>query len=153
MKYYIYNNPDNSLSIIMPCINVEDGPDFTEEQALARAFKDIPPYATNVRTIKASDLPQDRTFRNAWKQDSGVVSHDMDKAKDITKNILRQIRTSKLQKLDTDYMIADESGDIQTKKLIATKKQELRDITKHPDLDNANTIHELKNLIQILESK
>jgi len=93
------------------------------------------------------DENTDRSYRNAWK-DSGKnkPDHDMDKAKNIHKEKLRALRQPLLDQLDIEYMKADEEGDQQKKKDIAKEKQRLRDITKLPEIDNAQTIEELKRI-------
>jgi hypothetical protein len=49
--------------------------------------------------------------------------------------------------LDTAYMRADEVGDQQEKRRIATQKQALRDVTADPRIDAAATPEELKAVI------
>ena len=41
---------------------------FTEDDALARAMKKLPEDAINPQVVEESDIPTDRTFRNAWEQ-------------------------------------------------------------------------------------
>jgi len=65
---------------------------------------------------------------------------DIDKAKDITKDRLRQERKPLLEAQDIAFQRALESG-ADTSAIVA-EKQRLRDITKL--VDNANTIEELK---------
>jgi len=65
---------------------------------------------------------------------------DIDKAKDITKDRLRQERKPLLEAQDIAFQRALESG-ADTSAIVA-EKQRLRDITKL--VDNANTVEELK---------
>jgi len=119
----------------------------TEEQWLARVIaKSCPPDAANVHTIDASEVPTDRTFRNAW-QDTGVIGVNMPKAREIHKNNLRQIRAPLLAALDIAYQRADEAGDAALKVEIAAKKQALRDVTADPRIITAQTPEELKAVI------
>jgi hypothetical protein len=67
---------------------------------------------------------------------------DIDKAKDITKNRLRQEREPLLLAQDVAFQRALESG-ADTSAIIA-EKQRLRDITTL--VDTANTVEELKAL-------
>jgi hypothetical protein len=90
---------------------------------------------------KESDVPSDRTFRNAWK---GDLSVDMGKARDIWKDKMRAVRAPKLAALDTEYMRADETGDAQAKSAVAAQKQELRDVTADPGIEAAQTPQDLK---------
>jgi len=60
MKRIIYKNPDNSVSVIVP--SDEALSLMTIEQI---ATKDVPagkPY----KIVDASEVPSDRTWRNAW---------------------------------------------------------------------------------------
>jgi hypothetical protein len=60
MKRIIYKNPDNSVSIIVP--SDEALQSMTIEQI---AIKDVPAN-TPYKIVDVSEIPSDRTFRNAW---------------------------------------------------------------------------------------
>ena len=60
MKRIIYKNPDNSVSIIVP--SAEYLETHTIEQL---ALKDVPAN-TPYKIVDVSEIPTDRTFRNAW---------------------------------------------------------------------------------------
>jgi hypothetical protein len=60
MKRIIYKNPDNSVSIIVP--SAEYLETHTIEQL---ALKDVPAN-TPYKIVDVSEIPNDRTFRNAW---------------------------------------------------------------------------------------
>jgi hypothetical protein len=102
--------------------------------------------AKSWRIIQEEDIPQDRTFRNAWNDDGSALSVDMIKARDIHRDHLRVVRAEKLSALDTEYLQADEKGDISTKEKIKQRKQSLRDITKHPAIDEVLTPEDLKKV-------
>jgi uncharacterized protein YdaT len=68
------------------------------------------------------------------------ITVNLNKAKEITKERLREERNSLLQKLDVDFQRALESG-ADTSAIVA-EKQRLRDITKLAD--QAKTSDELK---------
>lgn len=70
------------------------------------------------------------------------IKINLDKAKEIWKDELRKARKPILEKLDTDYIRALESGDDTTE--ISKRKQELRDITKHPDLVETKNVDQIK---------
>lgn len=110
------------------------------------AAQDAPIPADWVRglEINVTDIPTDRTFRNAWKMDLTV---DMTLAREIHKNNLRIQRAPKLAALDIEYQKADEAGDLTLKKQIADKKKALRDITVDPRIAMAQTPEELKSVI------
>jgi len=60
MKRIIYKNPDNSVSIIVP--SPEALQFMTIEQI---AVKDVPANSS-YKIVDVSEIPSDRTFRNAW---------------------------------------------------------------------------------------
>lgn len=68
----------------------------------------------------------------------------MTKAKEMVKDGLRSAREPLLQDLDVQFMRAVETGNTALQATIATKKQELRDITDIPAINNANTTSELR---------
>jgi len=88
-------------------------------------------------------IPAERTFRNGWEanSDTGVISVNMDKAKDIWRNKIRQARVKPLAALDTAYMKALETS-ADTTQIIADK-QALRDAPSLSSIDAASTVDEL----------
>ena len=71
-----------------------------------------------------------------------TITINLNKAKEIKKNRLRQERKPLLEAQDVLYMRAQESGSDTT--AIVTEKQRLRDITKLAD--EASSIEELKSI-------
>jgi len=69
-----------------------------------------------------------------------MITVNIDKAKDITKDRLREERKPLLEAQDIAYMKAQESGEDTT--AIVTEKQRLRDITD--TVDSMTTLDELK---------
>lgn len=135
----IFKNPDGTIGIIIPA--PKSG--LTIQQIAA---KDVPPGLA-YEFVQSNEIPADRTFRNAWRKDHGKPCHvDMPHAKEIHAERLRLKRIKHLDDLDVEYQRADEAGDQQKKKEIAAKKQVLRDVTKHPQLLNAQTPEDLKAL-------
>jgi hypothetical protein len=60
MKRIIYKNPDNSVSIIVPT------QEYLETHTIEElALKDVPAN-TPYKIVDVSEIPTDRTFRNAW---------------------------------------------------------------------------------------
>ena len=70
-------------------------------------------------------VPSNRDFRGAWTLSGSVITEDLDKAKEIFADKIREARTPLLAALDTDYMKALESS-ADTAKIVADK-QALRD--------------------------
>ena len=63
-------------------------------------------------TIDASGatIPSDRHFRNAWKINGSVISEDLDTAKEIFKDKIREVRKPLLEAEDVTYMKAMEAA-------------------------------------------
>jgi hypothetical protein len=70
------------------------------------------------------------------------ITIDIPKAKEIWKNKIREARKSALEKLDVDYMRANEQGNDTT--TIVADKQTLRDLPSQ--VDTANTVDEIKTV-------
>ncbi len=93
--------------------------------------------------VQDSELPQaDNDFFNAWELANGVVTVNLDKAKEITKARLRAQREPLLAAQDVLYMRATEAGG-DTSAIVA-EKQRLRDVTGL--VDACTTTEELRAL-------
>jgi hypothetical protein len=87
-------------------------------------------------------VPTNRDFRGAWSLSGSVISEDMDKAKEIFKDKIREVRAPLLEAKDVELMKALEtSADTSA---IATAKDALRDAPATSAIANATTITELK---------
>jgi len=73
-----------------------------------------------------------------------MITVDMTKAREIKRDMSRAERKPLLEKLDVEYMRAQEAGDTARQQEIAAKKQALRDATVDPVIDAATTPDELK---------
>lgn len=137
-KKIVYKNAIGNLCIITPTglLPIEDV-----------LTKDVPPDATDVHIVDSSAIPEDRTYRNAWQLEKKKVSVDMKKARAIHMDKLRTLRDAKLKQLDTDYLIADESGDPAKKAAIKALKEKLRDMPNKFDLSQAQDPEQLKSLV------
>ena len=69
-----------------------------------------------------------------------MITIDITKAKEVWKNKIRQARKSALEKLDIDFIKAQEQGNDTTS--IVADKQTLRDLPSQ--VDTANSIEEIK---------
>ena len=78
-----------------------------------------------------------------------MITVNLDKAKDITKDRLRAERKPLLEAQDILFMKAQETGS-DTSAIVA-EKQRLRDITK--DADSCKTTDELKALVETESSE
>lgn len=73
-----------------------------------------------------------------------MITVNLNKAKDITKDRLRAERAPLLAAQDVAYQRADEAGDVAKKAEVVAEKNRLRDITKLAD--QATTLDQLKAL-------
>ena len=89
------------------------------------------------------EIPAERTFREGWEAnlDTGVISVNMDKAKDIWRDKIRQARVEPLAALDTAYMKALETSSDTTQ--IIADKQALRDAPSLSSINEATTTDQL----------
>ena len=76
-----------------------------------------------------------------------MINVNMDKAREIKKDMIREERNPKLAALDVDFMRAVEQGDTDLQATISAKKQALRDATDDPAIASATTPDELKAVV------
>ena len=91
-----------------------------------------------------SSMPSDRHFRDAWTLNEKVISEDIDEAKKIFKDKIREVRKPLLEAQDVAYMKALESGSSSAKTTAKNEKTQLRDAPAASAITNAKTIAELK---------
>ena len=89
-------------------------------------------------------VPADRSFRGAWSLSGNVISEDLDSAKAIFKDKVREVRKPLLDAEDVVYMKALEADDATAKAASVTKKNSLRNAPAASAITNATTIAELK---------
>ncbi len=89
-------------------------------------------------------VPSDRHFRGAWSLSGDVISEDLDAAKVLFKDKIREVRKPLLEAEDVKYMRAIEDDDATAKAAAATKKTALRDAPAASAITDATTIAELK---------
>ena len=129
MSRIIYTNSDGTVSIVNPVGNVND------------AIKAVP-SGLSYEIVEDSVIPTDRSFRNAWKQNSKTIETDMTKAKEIHKINIRLARKDKLAELDIEFQKALETSASTTD--IVSKKQALRDAPADSAIASADTEAKLK---------
>lgn len=126
MKKIIYTDTNDGFCLVTPSSRYEDNLEFVASRSV--------PQGLEYFVIDNEELPKDTDFLDAFcvEKNNGKVSVgvNIDKAKEIWLNKFRQARTPLLEKLDLEYMRADEAGNLELKKEIASKKQALRDVTK-----------------------
>ena len=89
-------------------------------------------------------VPSDRHFRGAWSLSGSVISEDMDAAKEIFKDKVREVRNPLLDAEDVVYMKALEADDATAKAASVTKKTALRDAPAASAINAASDIAALK---------
>jgi hypothetical protein len=108
------------------------------------AQKDLPrnPDGSLPDYVTANDgvLP-DLYFVDAVDIDGKKASINLEKAKEVQRNVWRNLRTQKLASLDLESLKSLEAGDAVKLADISSKKQSLRDVTKLPLPD---TLEEIK---------
>ena len=92
-------------------------------------------------------LPDYDEFRDAWRLRAGKVIVDMDAARELRRKQLRRERAPRLAALDIEAMIADETDDAEEKADIVRVKRLLRDITKSPAIEAAQTLDDLRAVV------
>jgi hypothetical protein len=122
----VFQDQETSRAAI---ITPADG--YTTDDALS-AIPELTPYII----IDDSSLPKDRYFRDAWELIDLQISVNIAKANDIHKDRLRELRSPKLLALDVEYIKALELGDTVKQQEISAIKQELRDVTNFPLIED-----------------
>ena len=92
----------------------------------------------------SATVPSDRHFRGAWSLSGSVISEDMDAAKVIFKDKIREVRQPLLEAEDVVYMKALEADDASAKTASVAKKKALRDAPAAQAITDADTIAKLK---------
>ena len=133
-KVIIYNQENGIMAVCVPAENCG----LTVQEIAA---KDCPEGA---RIIENTDLDSlDNEFRNAWSCDADMnPTIDMEKARDVWRDKIRNARKPKLEALDIQYMRAQEAGE-DTSAIVETKNK-LRDFPAKPEITSATTVEELK---------
>jgi hypothetical protein len=127
----IFSNSNGGVSVCIPTGELDIN---------AVKAKDTP--STSI-IVQESELPQaDNDFFNAWELANGVVTVNLDKAKEITKARLRAERAPLLEAQDVLFQRAQETGG-DTSAIVA-EKQRLRDVTGL--VDGCTTTQELREL-------
>ena len=98
------------------------------------------------KTIAAADatVPSDRHFRNAWSLSGSTITEDMDAAKVIFKDKIREVRKPLLEAQDVVYMKALEDDDASAQTAAKNAKKSLRDAPAASAISSADTITKLK---------
>lgn len=122
MSRIVYTRPDGGISIVTP--------------VTANAVGKCVPPGTPYRIVPTSEIPTDRYFRNAW-EDTGNITVNMGKAREIQMAKIRVARDAELKRLDIEQLKGID---------VSAEKAKLRDLPQTFDLSQAKTPEELKAL-------
>lgn len=153
MKIIIYKNDDGWISTVAPCYPTGLSGSQQDEFLQFVKNKDVPPLSDGstrqsyIKDNESDEIKQMVLFFESWRVDSsGNVIWDKSAANELKKNQFRDLRKPLLEKLDVDFMRALENGDTALVASIATKKNELRNVTAI-DLSSYDTPQKLKDFI------
>lgn len=104
------------------------------------------PQPTGYRVVRESDLPGDRSYREAWRDTGTVIDHDMVRAREIHLARVRVARVERLSELDNEWMRATGQGDRPAADAVEAERQRLRDLPTTLGVEACNTVEELKAL-------
>ena len=139
MKRIIYQNESGGVSVVIP----------TGELSIEEvAAKDVPagvPY----EIVDASEIPSDRTFRNAWVLGNCCVEHDLDKCKEIGHDMRRAKRAEEFA--PHDEVIAKQIPGVDAAEAEAAR-QAIRDkySAVQDAIDAAATPDEIKAALEVV---
>jgi len=129
----VYTNQKGGVSVCTP----------TGEMSIAEVQANHIPDSVVSFIISDATLPKADDFFDAWEQTYGVVTVNLSKAKEITKNRLRAERAPLLAAQDVLFQRALETGADTT--AIVAEKNRLRNITTLADscttLDQLRALH------------
>ncbi len=98
----------------------------------------------NVADADTLTIPSDEHFRDAWLLSGSIISEDVEVAKAIFKDKVREVRGPLLDAEDVVYMKALETDDADAKAVSVAKKTALRDAPANSSIDAATDITTLK---------
>jgi len=136
-KVIIYQNSDGHATIVHRAnqsISFED------------LAKKVVPSGTSYEIVEDTQIPSDRTFRNAWVKGSGVVNEDVTKAKVLAHDIRREKRLTEFIPHDEIIMLNVPGTDAtaaETERVKIRTKYE----TMQTNIDNATDIAGIKTAL------
>ena len=143
MTPYSLTMPDGTVQIMY----LVDGADLEEALgkhcAISKKGTPINPRPVSWRQIALTEIPQERRYRNAWRDTGATIEHDMGHAREIHMDHIRKARNRAIVELDVPFMRALEKGDMKEQRDIGARKQALRDLPQTFDLSSARTVDEL----------
>ena len=126
-KVFIHNDNNGNFAITYPIVDCGLTPN--------EIIENMPILNNEYTTMEEKDLPLDKSFIGAWNYDHAnkKIGIDIEKAKEIQKDNIRQIRNKLLKEEDINFLKAVESGDTLEQNSSANRKQILRDLPEIVD--------------------
>lgn len=103
--------------------------------------------AASWRMVEDDEVPAEREFRNAVRDDGKKLKHDIAHAKTIVRDRIREKRERELAVLDGQWMRATGQGKKADADKIEAQRQKWRDAPADPRIDAAQTVDDLKSLL------
>lgn len=138
-KKFVAETVNGGVCVLEP----EEGFHGSREDFLRETSLDL---AENWAELEAIQLPCHKEYQDAWRLVDGAIEIDMDKAREIHIDILRQKRDDELIKLDIDSLRCLEESDYSGLEIVKRQKQKLRDMPDDP-IFNVDTFEELVRAI------
>ena len=136
-KVIIYQNSEGIASIVYP---------LNPNKSIEDVAKRTVPDGTAYEIVEDSQLPSDKTFRDAWVKGSGVVTEDVTKAKVIAHKTRREKREAEFKPHDDIISLnipgTDTSAAETARAAIRTKYA-----TMQTNIDNATNIAGIKTAL------
>lgn len=126
----IYTNENGGTSIVTP---------------MGKTAEELMVDYPNGEIVDISQVPSDRTFRNAWTKGNGKININMPKAKELAHSKRRADRDEKFKPLDIEATIPAKA------QAAEVARQAIRDAdaVKQTAINNASTPEELKVILGI----
>jgi hypothetical protein len=102
------------------------------------------PPVKSWKIVPEEYFSKEREYRAALRDSGKAHEVHMPVARELHRDKLREARALAMPALDVEYIRADEAGDVAAKADIAKRKQVLRDITKHPAIEAAQSVEALQ---------
>lgn len=140
MNRIIYTRPEGTVTVEIPTAEFKGTMEELAEKVV--------PVGIAYEIVDETDIPTDRTFRNAWKHDTSTapekIAVDMVKAAEIAHKARRKERDKLFAPLDIKATIPAEANAAET------ARQSIRDADaqKQTAIDAATTPEELKVLME-----
>lgn len=131
----IYKTAEGGVAVVIPSPNSG----LSLDEIIA---KDIPPNS-EYEIVSVSDVPVDRTFRNAWEKSGRNIVHNMGKCKDIAHARRRKMRAEEFAPLDIEATIPAKAAQAEAAREAIRQKY----ATMQAQIDSASTPDELKQIL------